>query len=126
MNFTETALPDDIMLSSLDDKLYKKAIQIINKNLSNEQFDIPYFSSELGVSRSVLFRKIKAWTDFTPNEFILHLRLKKGAQLLEKGSLNISQISHNVGFKDSRYFSKCFKKKFKKTPAEYAKTFFKD
>jgi AraC-like DNA-binding protein len=44
----------DLIMSSLDEKLYKKALQIIEKNIANEQFDILFFSEELGVSRSVL------------------------------------------------------------------------
>ena len=123
MNSIETLQPDDMVLSSLDEKLYKKALQIVEKNIGNEQFDILFFSEELGVSRTVLFRKIKAWTDFAPNEFIQHIRLKKGAELLEHGKINISQISYKVGFKNPKYFSKCFRKKFGKTPTEYVKTF---
>lgn len=123
LNATETLQPDDIVLSSLDEKLYAKALQIVENNIANEQFDIPFFCEELGVSRTVLFRKVKAWTDFTPNEFIQHLRLKKAAQLLELDKLNISQISYQVGFKNPKYFSKCFRKKFGKTPTQYLKTF---
>tara|TARA_R110002049_G_scaffold164173_2_gene330207 strand:- start:11799 stop:15851 length:4053 start_codon:yes stop_codon:yes gene_type:complete len=123
INSIETLQPEDTVLSSLDEKLYGKALQIVEKNISNEQFDIPFFCEELGVSRTVLFRKIKAWTDFSPKEFIQHIRLKKGAQLLEQGKINISQISYKVGFKNPKYFSKCFRKKFGKTPTAYVKTF---
>ena len=123
LNSTEKIQSDDIVLSSVDEELYKKALQIIEKNIGNEQFDVLFFSEELGVSRTVLFRKIKAWTDFSPNEFIQHIRLKKGAELLEQGNINISQISYKMGFKNPKYFSKCFRKKFGKTPTEYIKTF---
>lgn len=88
--------------------------------------DIPFFCEELGVSRTVLFRKIKAWTGFTPKEFIQNVRLKKAAEYLEKGKLNISQISYQVGFKNPKYFSKCFRNKYEKTPTQYVKHFFDD
>ena len=123
LNSIETLHPEDIVLSSMDEQLYEKALRIVDKNVGNEQFDILFFCEELGVSRTVLFRKIKAWTDFSPKEFIQHVRLKKGAQLLEQGKINISQISYKVGFKNPKYFSKCFRKKFGKTPTDYAKTF---
>ncbi len=123
LNSTEKIQSDDIVLSSVDEELYKKALQIVEKNIGNEQFDVLFFCEELGVSRTVLFRKIKAWTDFSPNEFIQHIRLKKGAELLEQGNINISQISYKMGFKNPKYFSKCFRKKFGKTPTEYIKTF---
>ncbi len=76
-------VPSEITVSSLDEELLKKAIEIVENNISNEQFDIPFFSSELGISRTMLFTKIKAWTNFTPNEFIHEIRLKSAAQLLE-------------------------------------------
>ena len=71
----------------------------------------------------MLFVKVKAWTNFTPNEFILHLRMKKASELLEKGQLNISEISYMVGYKNPKYFSKSFQKKFEETPSQYQKRF---
>ncbi|MFD0861603.1 two-component regulator propeller domain-containing protein [Sungkyunkwania multivorans] len=116
-------LPSEVIVSSLDEKLLKKALEIVEENISNEQFDIPHFCSELGVSRTMLFIKIKAWTDFTPNEFIQHFRMKRAAQLLEQGKINISEVSYKVGFKNPKYFSKCFQKKFGETPTQYANRF---
>ncbi|PQJ71728.1 two-component regulator propeller domain-containing protein [Polaribacter butkevichii] len=123
INSINTVQSDELILPSLDEKLYKKALKLVEKNISNEEFDIYYFCSELGVSRTVLFRKVKAWTDFTPKDFIQHIRLKKGAELLEQNKMNIAQVSYKVGFKNPKYFSKCFRKKFGKTPTEYIKTF---
>ncbi len=114
---------EDVLVSSYDEKLYKKALELVKKNIANEQFDIPYFCSELGVSRTMLFTKIKAWSSLTPNEFILHFRMKRAVQLLEQGKLNISQVSYQVGFKNPKYFSKCFQKKIGQTPSQYASKF---
>lgn len=111
------------IVSSLDEKLFKKALKIVNENISNEDFNIPFFCSELGVSRTMLFVKIKAWTNFTPNEFILHLRMKRAAELLEKSELNIAQISDQVGYKNAKYFSKSFLKKYGETPSQYKNKF---
>lgn len=113
----------EVVISSLDEKLYKKALEIVEANISNEEFDIPYFCSEIGISRTMLFVKIKAWSNFTPNDFIQHFRMKRAAELLEQGKINISEISYKVGFKNPKYFSKCFFKKFGETPSEYAKKF---
>lgn len=117
------ARPEGMNLSTLDEKLQKKAFQIIEDNISNDQFDIPSFSSELGVSRTMLFTKIKAWTNLTPNEFIQDYRLKRAAQFLELNKFNISQICYKVGFKNPKYFSKCFQKKYGNTPSQYQDQF---
>ena len=123
MASVENFQQEDLVMSSIDEELYKKAIRIVENNIGNEQFDIMSFCEELGVGRTILFKKIKAWTDFTPNEFVQHIRLKKGAQLLEQGKINISEISYKIGFKTPKNFSKCFTKKYGKTPTEYIKTF---
>ncbi|MSP85589.1 MAG: response regulator [Flavobacteriaceae bacterium] len=116
-------VPSEIAVSSLDEQLLKKAFKVVEENISNEQFDIPFFCSELGVSRTMLFTKIKAWTNFTPNEFIHEIRMKRAAQLLEQNKINISQISYKVGFNNPKYFSKCFQKKFGETPTQYLNKF---
>ncbi|GAA4951950.1 two-component regulator propeller domain-containing protein [Algibacter agarivorans] len=116
--------PNEVIISSYDEKLYKNALQIVEDNIGNEEFDIPYFCSELGVSRTMLFTKTKAWSNFTPNGFIQHFRMRRAAQLLEQGKINISEVSNKVGFKNPKYFSKCFQKKFGETPTQYANKFF--
>jgi signal transduction histidine kinase/ligand-binding sensor domain-containing protein/DNA-binding response OmpR family regulator len=118
--------PSEIAVSSLDEQLLKKAFKVVEDNISNEQFDIPFFCAELGVSRTMLFTKIKAWTNFTPNEFIHEIRMKRAAQLLEQNKINISQISYKVGFNNPKYFSKCFQKKFGETPSQYQNKFSND
>lgn len=121
----DSFVPSEITVSSLDEELLKKAFKIVEDNISNEQFDIPFFCSELGVSRTMLFLKIKAWTNFTPNEFIHEIRLKRAAQLLEQNKLNISEVSYKVGFNNPKYFSKCFQKRYGETPSQFADKFSK-
>jgi ligand-binding sensor domain-containing protein/signal transduction histidine kinase/DNA-binding response OmpR family regulator len=118
-------VPSEITVSSLDEELLKKAFKIVEENISNEQFDIPFFCSELGVSRTMLFLKVKAWTNYTPNEFIHEIRLKRAAQLLEQNKLNVSEVSYKVGFNNPKYFSKCFQKKYGETPSQFADKFSK-
>ncbi|WP_378181281.1 two-component regulator propeller domain-containing protein [Aquimarina sp. SS2-1] len=114
----------DITVTSIDEELLKKAVKIVEDNISNTSFDIPYFSSELGVSRTMLFSKIKGWTNLTPNEFIHSIRMKRASQLLELGQINISEVCYKVGFRNPKYFTKCFKKHFDQTPSEYASKFY--
>lgn len=116
----ETVKEDTI---STDDKLLKKAIKIVENYIDDPSFDIALFCSELGLSRTMLFVKIKAWTNLTPKEFILSLRMKRASRLLEKNEYTVAEVGYKVGFKDPKYFSKVFKKHYKKTPSEYADTF---
>lgn len=103
--------------------MLEKAFQIVKENVSNQDFNITQFSEDLGVSRSMLFTKIKAWADATPNDFIQEIRLNHAAKLLELNKLNISEVSYKVGFKRPKYFSQCFKKKYGMTPSEFIEKF---
>lgn len=115
--------PAEITVSSIDEKLLKRALEIVEENISNEFFNIQLFSSELGVSRTMLFTKVKAWTNLTPNEFIHSMRMKRAAQILEQNKVTISEVSYQVGFTNPKYFSKCFQKYHGTTPSEYAGKF---
>nr|WP_315148608.1 two-component regulator propeller domain-containing protein [uncultured Flavobacterium sp.] len=119
-------IASEITTSSIDEQLFKKAIKVVEENISNEQFDVQFFCSELGVSRTMLFTKIKAWTNFTPNDFIQEIRMKRAANLLEQTSMNVSQVSYKVGFNNPKYFSKCFQKRFGETPSQYMSRFSDD
>ncbi|MBB3700742.1 response regulator [Flammeovirga yaeyamensis] len=115
--------PSEITLSSVDEELLDKAISIIDENIENQFFNVEQFGEDLGLSRTMLFTKIKMWTGLTPNEFILSMRMKRAAQLIEQNKINISQICYKVGFKDPKYFSKSFKKYHGCTPTAYGKKF---
>ncbi|GAA4115118.1 two-component regulator propeller domain-containing protein [Aquimarina addita] len=117
---------NDFTVTSVDEQLLKKAIRIVEENIDNSSFDIPFFSSELGVSRTMLFTKIKGWAGLTPNDFIHSIRMKRATQLLELGQINISEVCYKVGFRNPKYFTKCFKKHYNQTPSEYAAKFYKE
>ena len=71
------------------------------------------------MSRTNVYRKIKAITGQTATEFIRTTLLKKSLKLLESGTYNISEIAFSAGFSSPAYFSKCFKDHYGKSPSEY-------
>ena len=91
----------------------KKNIDLANPNLGVEQL-----AEELFLSRSKLYRKIKALTGDTATEFIRKIRLEKAKELLEKTDLTVSEIGYKVGFSSPSYFTKCFKNQFGRIPKE--------
>ncbi len=111
--------PRTVTISSADENFLKNAMDVIEKHIENPDFSINQFAYELAVSRPLLFRKIKAITNLTPNNFIKTIRLKRAAQILGQKKLNVAEIAYKVGFKNPRYFSKCFQKQFAQTPSEY-------
>ena len=75
-------------------------------------------ASQLKLSRSQLYRKIKTLTGQTVNEFIRKIRLERAKQILDSGKANISEACFSVGFSSPSYFSKCFKAHFGVLPSE--------
>jgi signal transduction histidine kinase/DNA-binding response OmpR family regulator len=112
-------LPTEISVSSPDEKFLKEFQGIIEKNLSDPDFNVDVLSRKLIMGRSTLFRKIQALTGETPNQFIQSYRLERGAQLLKANYGNVTEVAMEVGFSSTPYFAKLFKEKFHQTPSEF-------
>lgn len=106
-------------MESVDERLLKKAIEVVEGNMSDPLFGVEELSKELAMSRTNMHRKIKAITGFPPSDLIRNIRLRKAAMLLVNKADTVSQISLTVGFEDHSYFTKAFKKHFGVTPSDY-------
>ncbi len=109
---------DKINSSSIDKEFIQKLLDYINENISDSNLSVEELASQLKLSRSQLYRKIKAITGQTVNEFIRKIRLERAKQILDAGSANISEACFSVGFSSPSYFSKCFKAHFGVLPSE--------
>jgi signal transduction histidine kinase/DNA-binding response OmpR family regulator len=118
--------PHEIPVRSPEEKFLKKAINSVEQNIANPDFDVKVFYTEMGLSRSVLYRKLEAVTGQSVNDFVRRIRLRKASEFLKQNVLTVSEVSYEVGFNDPQYFSKCFKKEFGKSPSAYAREFRKD
>lgn len=115
-----TIAPKNIVIQSADEEFLNKLIGITEEELDEPGFGVERLASKVAMSQSVLYKKLRAVTDMSVNEFIKSIRLKKAAQLLISKQYNVSEVSLMVGFYDRKYFSKEFKKEFGVTPSEYA------
>lgn len=113
--------PSDIVVSSADDELLKKALDCIERNMDNSEYDVDSFVSDMAMGRTALYQKISDVTGLSIKEFILDIRLKRAAQLLRESDKTISEISYMTGFVNPKYFSTCFKRHFSQTPSDYKK-----
>jgi signal transduction histidine kinase/DNA-binding response OmpR family regulator len=114
-----TLEPKNIAVSSTDEKFLTRVLEIVEKNVNNENFSVEDFAENVGMSKTHLNRKLNALTDASANEFIRTYRLKKAARLLSGRSGNISEIAYEVGFSNPSYFAESFKKLFGYSPSEY-------
>ncbi|WP_282132646.1 two-component regulator propeller domain-containing protein [Cellulophaga baltica] len=108
--------------SSLDKDFIHKVLNYINENMSDSDLSVEVLASQLHLSRSQLYRKIKTLTGQTVNEFLRKIRLQRAKQIIETESdVNISEVCYKVGFSSPSYFTKCFKAHFGVLPTEIEK-----
>ena len=115
--------PSKLTISSLDEELLKRAMEHIEQNISNCDYNVESFVSDMAIGRTLLYQKIKSLTGMSIKEFIISIRLKRSAQLLKESDLTISEIADLTGFVNPKYFSICFKKYFELTPSDFKKRF---
>ncbi len=106
----------------IEDIFIQKVKTIIEENYSDEGFALPQLCQKIGMSRSQLFRKMKALINTSPSDFIRTYRLEKAKALLETTEMNVSEVSWEVGFKDVSHFSKSFQNAFGHLPSQESKS----
>ncbi|MEL6945165.1 MAG: ATP-binding protein, partial [Bacteroidota bacterium] len=100
--------PKEVELAPADQVFLQQVLDLMEANIENTNFDIEQFAQDLALSRSILFKKIKALTNQTPKNLMKEMRLKRAAQLLETKELKVSEVAYQAGFSDPKYFAKCF------------------
>jgi DNA-binding response OmpR family regulator len=114
--------PREIAVTSADERFIQQTLEIIEKNISDQEFSVEQLGSDLAMSRMQLFRKIKALTDQSPSEYIRTIRLKRAAHLIKSKFGNLAEITYEVGFNHPSYFAKCFRELYGVAPSEYDKS----
>jgi len=110
---------EDVSPTNHDQEFLKKIQDYVLSNLDSEELSVENTAKELGMSRPVLYRKIKALTDLSPQQFVINIKLKEAARIIKEENQNISETAYMVGFSDPKYFSQTFKKHFGMTPSQY-------
>lgn len=103
----------------VDQEFLEKVIQIVNDHMEDPDFGVEKLSRKVAMSAPVLYKKIKAVSNMSVNDFVKSLRLKKAAQLLQETDLTVYEVAYSVGYNDRKYFSKEFKKQFGKLPSAF-------
>jgi signal transduction histidine kinase/ligand-binding sensor domain-containing protein/DNA-binding NarL/FixJ family response regulator len=109
---------DAVLANELNDQFVKRALDIVSVQLANPDFNKELFASEMNVSGSLLYKKIKSLTDQSPSDFIRVVRLTKAIELLQTENHSITEVSELCGFASVGYFSTVFKKHYGKSPSD--------
>jgi signal transduction histidine kinase/CheY-like chemotaxis protein len=112
--------PPEERVPSADDRFVANLRAAIEANMGNASYSVEQLAEEMCLSRTQLFRKVKALFDISPNELINDIRLQRAAVLIRSKADSLTQISYSVGFSEQSYFAKRFRKKYGVSPSEYA------
>jgi signal transduction histidine kinase/ligand-binding sensor domain-containing protein/DNA-binding response OmpR family regulator len=106
---------------SNDNRFLNKAMQVLEKEYKDTNFDVNAFSEAMNMSKTLLNQKLQNIVGQSTGKFIGNYRLKKARDLILINKLsknmNISEIAFEIGFSDPKYFSRCFQKKYGVLPS---------
>ena len=116
------AAPQPIITDEADQRFREKMETIVAQHMGDPDFNVDMLASLLKMGRTKFYGKMKEFTGMSPNTYLQTERLKKAADLLIEGDLNVTEISYKVGFQSPTYFYKCFKEKYGVPPSKYGKS----
>jgi signal transduction histidine kinase/ligand-binding sensor domain-containing protein/CheY-like chemotaxis protein/AraC-like DNA-binding protein len=114
-----TFVPAEVVSNKLDEQFLVRIISLIENDSDSDTLDVTKLSREVAMSRSVLYRKLKALTGNSIQDFVRIVKLRKAARMLLDSDFPVSEIAYQSGFANSKHFSTAFKRQFGKTPSEY-------
>lgn len=104
-----------------DQRFADKVKSYLQENLSNSDLSVNDFASEMAMSRTVLYARMKSVFGTTPNNYLTNMRIDEAKRQLLKPNAYITDIAYRCGFSDPKYFSRCFKKVVGMSPSDYQK-----
>jgi ligand-binding sensor domain-containing protein/signal transduction histidine kinase/DNA-binding response OmpR family regulator len=110
----------DTLPNTLDTAFLEKVMQLVDEHMDDPEFGVDMLARKVAMSQPVLYKKLKAVTNMSVNDFVKSLRLKKAAELIRQKQHTVYEVAYMVGYNDRKYFSREFKKQYGKTPTEFA------
>ena len=117
----DTAEIGELVKNKKDQEFLENLGLFIEKNIDSDNLSVNLVAQELGMSHSVLYKKLKTLTGLSLVEYMRDYRLKKAKQLLKTKQFSINEVCYQVGYSDRKYFSKLFKERFGNPPTFYMK-----
>lgn len=96
------------------------AVRFFHENY-NKPICIEEYAADHNMSVSWFIRNFKEYTQMTPTQYILSLRISNAQTLLESTNYNVTEIADIVGYDNPLYFSRIFKKQNGMSPSEFRK-----
>ena len=111
--------PDEWPNAGANDEFIDKLRSLVTENISQPNFGVNEMAFQVGMSVSVLYRKVRSLTGMTVNDFMKTIKMQMALQLLESGAYQVNEVALMVGYESVRYFSNEFKKIYGKNPSKF-------
>ena len=108
-------------ISELDKDFVTRFKALVGEKMKDPELNVEDLGRDMGMSRVQLYRKLKSLTNYSPNELLRQMRLKKAASLLAASDMTIAEVAYEVGFSSPSYFTKCYKEQFGESPTDFLK-----
>lgn len=108
-------------ISDMDKDFVARFKSLVEEKMKDTELNVEDLGREMGMSRVQLYRKLKSLTNYSPNELLRQMRLKKAASLLASSDMTVAEVAYEVGFSSPSYFTKCYKEQFGESPTEFLK-----
>lgn len=109
----------EIPVTNQGQAFIEKLLAVIQHNMQKSELDVQFIANELNISRTNLHNKMKTLMKMNTTEFVNTVRISKAKEMILDDKLTFSEIAYKVGYNDSAYFNRIFKKYTGKTPGEY-------
>jgi AraC-like DNA-binding protein len=118
---SESEPGDDSALPEKSSSVILRLEQILSDHLDDPDLDVDQLTVLSGTSRASLYRRLQEHCSMTPAEFIRDFRLRRAAELLERGDARVSEVALAVGFRHLSSFTRTFRARYDCTPSQYRK-----
>lgn len=108
-------------IGNMDKDFVTRFRSLVEEKLKDPELNVEDLGRDMGMSRVQLYRKLKSLTNYSPNELLRRMRLKKAASLLAVSEMTIAEVAYEVGFSSPSYFTKCYKEEYGESPTEFLK-----
>ncbi len=108
-------------LSVVDKDFVTRFKALVEERMKDSELNVEDLGREMGMSRVQLYRKLKSLTNYSPNELLRQVRLKKATSLLAAHEMTVAEVAYEVGFSSPSYFTKCYKEQYGENPTDLLK-----
>ncbi|MBQ8655752.1 MAG: helix-turn-helix domain-containing protein [Prevotella sp.] len=127
-SFQKTAEAEQQAALRQEKPFMERVMQVMEQNYANSDFGVTEFCEAIGMSRSLISKRLNTETGQSTGQFIRSYRLNIARELLLKNDVNrnITEIAYKVGFNDPKYFTRCFVKMYGVSPSTFTETSVED